>query len=402
VKIEITSVPEPDAALGDQLVQLQKAVWGSEPDDVLPSWRFVVAPRTGGELLVAHAGGELVGFALCSPGIEEHETYLYLDLLGVHPSHRHARVGEQLMRALVEAALKRAIFKVRWTFDPLEGANANLYLAKLGARGIRFLPNLYGSMARAGQQGERSDRLLAELDLMTRLSGERMRQPRPQLVLLPSATLPDVLPARIALAVPASYAKLRVSHPEPTREVRLGTGRILEQLFAAGFTITDFERGEHTNHLVAERAPAADSSADGATRTSDADGDDVSNEDIDDETARVIARHVARHLEDREQRKCQWAWELFTWEFRTTRPEAAWRILLIVWPLVKSNDDALGLLAAGPLEDLIADHGARLIDRIEDLARRDIDFARLLGGVWQSSTPDDIWSRIEKVRHHVW
>jgi chorismate synthase len=399
VKIEITSVPEPDAALGDQLVQLQKAVWGSEPDDVLPSWRFVVAPRTGGELLIARAGDELVGFALCSPGVEGHETYLYLDLLGVHPSHRHARVGEQLMRTLVDTALKRAVLKVRWTFDPLEGANANLYLAKLGARGIRFLPNLYGSMARAGQQGERSDRLLAELDLMTRLSGERMRQPRPQLVLLPSATLPDVLPSRIALAIPASYAKLRVSHPEPMRAVRLGTGRILEQLFAAGFAITDFERGEHTNHLVAERAPTTSASVDDSRLEQDA---GLLDEDIDDETAHVLARHVAEHLSNRDQRIHQWAWELFSWDFRTERPEAAWRIFLAVWPLVKSNDDALGLLAAGPLEDLIADHGARFIDRIEDLARRDIDFARLLGGVWQSSTPDDIWRRIEAVRHHVW
>jgi chorismate synthase len=396
--ITIQSVPEPDAALGDQLVQLQKAVWGSEPDDVLPSWRFVVTPRTGGELLVAHAGGELVGFALCSPGIEkEYETYLYLDLLGVHPSHRHARVGEQLMRALAEAAPERFVYKLRWTFDPLEGANANLYLAKLGARGIRFLPNLYGSMARAGQQGERSDRLLAELDVVAELRGPRMRQPRPLLVVDPTTVLPASLPARIALAVPASYAKLRASDTESARAVRLGSGRILEQLFAAGFAITDFERGEHTSHLIAERAPPA--SADDSNHEKDA---ELQGEDIDDEAARVLARLVAEHLLDRHHRVHQWAWELFSWDLRIKRPEAAWRIFLATWPLVKSNDDALVLLAGFPLEDLIANHGARLIERIEDFARRDIDFARLLGGVRQSSTPDDIWRRIEKVRHHVW
>lgn len=57
------------------------------------------------------------------------------------------------------------------------------------------------------------------------------------------------------------------------------------------------------------------------------------------------------------------------------------------------------ILAAGPLEDLIAYQGVVTIDRIEEEAKRDPSFASLLGGVWQSATIDDVWKRIEACRN---
>ena len=66
------------------------------------------------------------------------------------------------------------------------------------------------------------------------------------------------------------------------------------------------------------------------------------------------------------------------------------------------SDKAFAMLAAGPVEDLLADHGAAYIDRVETLARRDPLFNRLLGGVWRNSISEDVWARIEKVRLTVW
>jgi hypothetical protein len=65
------------------------------------------------------------------------------------------------------------------------------------------------------------------------------------------------------------------------------------------------------------------------------------------------------------------------------------------------GDKVLGVLAAGPLEDLIHYHGSQYIDRIEEEARRNPKFRHLLGGVWQSGTPD-IWIRIERARGAPW
>jgi hypothetical protein len=87
-------------------------------------------------------------------------------------------------------------------------------------------------------------------------------------------------------------------------------------------------------------------------------------------------------------------------DFSMLEPETAWGLILDLLhePL---NDNALGCLSAGPLETLIDDHGPSFIDRIESQAQRDLKFRWLLGGVWQSSTPE-VWSRIEKSREGSW
>jgi len=60
------------------------------------------------------------------------------------------------------------------------------------------------------------------------------------------------------------------------------------------------------------------------------------------------------------------------------------------------------VLAAGPLEDLLAHHGPAIIDRVEAHARRDERFNLLLGGVWRNGIASDVWARVEKVRREVW
>jgi hypothetical protein len=50
-------------------------------------------------------------------------------------------------------------------------------------------------------------------------------------------------------------------------------------------------------------------------------------------------------------------------------------------------DLVAALVGAGPLEDLLTRHGATLVDGIDDLARRDPQFAQALTAVWWS--PND-------------
>jgi hypothetical protein len=60
----------------------------------------------------------------------------------------------------------------------------------------------------------------------------------------------------------------------------------------------------------------------------------------------------------------------------------------------------VGQLAAGPIEDLLSERGAEFISDIEQEARKDRRFRWALGGVWQSTTPDHIWARVEKFAEH--
>src|ERR1044072_8098587 len=66
------------------------------------------------------------------------------------------------------------------------------------------------------------------------------------------------------------------------------------------------------------------------------------------------------------------------------------------------SDRAVGLLAAGPLEDLLAEQGPEFIDRVEELARKDPKFNYLLGGVWRNSMTAEVWERVQAARHKVW
>lgn len=63
---------------------------------------------------------------------------------------------------------------------------------------------------------------------------------------------------------------------------------------------------------------------------------------------------------------------------------------------------ALANLAAGPLENLLAYFGAEYIEKVEEQSRRNPAFRHLLGGVWRSSMPKEIWDRVTAARGEAW
>jgi hypothetical protein len=77
--------------------------------------------------------------------------------------------------------------------------------------------------------------------------------------------------------------------------------------------------------------------------------------------------------------------------------EAVWQAVLRIIQRELSARQ-ISLLAAGPVEDLLALHGAQFIDRIEAEARRSPSFAHVLGGVRRRDIPQEIWERVEAAR----
>lgn len=61
----------------------------------------------------------------------------------------------------------------------------------------------------------------------------------------------------------------------------------------------------------------------------------------------------------------------------------------------------IGVLAAGPLEDLIDGWGAEFVARIELGARQNSAFRHLLGGVWLADRKP-VSARLEKFRGQTW
>ena len=97
-----------------------------------------------------------------------------------------------------------------------------------------------------------------------------------------------------------------------------------------------------------------------------------------------VAREQLRYAGDRE------------YDLVREEPEVAWRLILAVIRLDRSSE-IQEVLSAGPLEDLLSKHGESFIGRVEQEAKANAAFARLLGGVWQNSMSESVWSRVQSV-----
>ncbi len=85
----------------------------------------------------------------------------------------------------------------------------------------------------------------------------------------------------------------------------------------------------------------------------------------------------------------------FDWIVRK-HPEHAWQYILATVADPRAQP-FLGILAAGPIEDLIGLHGDAFIVRLEQEARQNPLFAWTLGGVWKCQMTDEIWARVQQV-----
>ncbi len=81
--------------------------------------------------------------------------------------------------------------------------------------------------------------------------------------------------------------------------------------------------------------------------------------------------------------------------------EQLWQFITVAYKR-ELPDKAVGMLAAGPLEDLLAKQGPVFIDRVQELARRDPQFNYLLGGVWRNAMTKEVWQRVQTARNEVW
>jgi hypothetical protein len=104
--------------------------------------------------------------------------------------------------------------------------------------------------------------------------------------------------------------------------------------------------------------------------------------------------------EETEDDKTAWAHYLLS-DICEKHPTLAWNLILEILrrPI---SEFATSVLAAGPMEDLLACHGSAVIEKVEQQARTNPAFRHLLGGVWRSRIGEAIWKRVEAVRGEPW
>jgi predicted GNAT superfamily acetyltransferase len=225
----------------EQMVDLQMRIWGYSERDAVPAIMFVVATKTGGQVIGAFAGETMVGFALAYPAIHAGECYLHSHMAAVLPQFRDQGVGRALKAAQRADALAREIRRIEWTFDPLQPRNAYFNICRLGVTIRQYLPNLYGCTSSPLHAGLPTDRLLAEWNL----ESDRVAE-----VLAGKTQRVSDDAERIRVALPEAASAQQLTNVQAEIRERFQT------LFAQEYAVTWFERDENGfSYLLERRSP---------------------------------------------------------------------------------------------------------------------------------------------------
>jgi len=267
--------PLHDAEDMRQAVELQKMVWGDDPEGVVPVHMLYSLADNGNPILGAFDGALLVGFSLAFLGTDVSSNRpamanlkLASKRLAVHPDYRSSGIGFRLKLAQKEFADKQGIRLITWTFDPLISRNAYFHIHKLGAIARRFKADYFGQIVGQVDAIGTSDRLVCEWWLTSNRVEERLFGKRPPLTVQQyveaSAGIinPTVVGAKNLLMPFEGEVELDTSYhmllaeipadtnlfwgdPSLTMSWRHHTRAVFDLIFGAGYVATDFLRQEY-------------------------------------------------------------------------------------------------------------------------------------------------------------
>lgn len=205
-----------DLRTADDLAVLppfERRIWGSTSD--LVSLNMLVAIISeGGVALGAFDGGSIVGAVF---GFPTHAPdVLHSHYMAVDPDWRRRGLGMELKQRQRLWCLDRGITAMRWTYDPLQLANAHLNLVALGAAGVAYHENHYGTLG--GINGDLpSDRVTVRWDLVA--AGADRPAPTQSFV-VPPVTADDIAASNHTALTARLAVRAELAH-------RLGRGWVL-------------------------------------------------------------------------------------------------------------------------------------------------------------------------------
>jgi len=222
-------------------VRLEHLTWGQEI--AVPSAVFVVAHHTGGQVLGAFHGAEMVGFTLALAGVRAGKPFLHSHMTAVLPEYRDRGVGRRLKLLQRDDALARGIDVIEWTFDPLELKNAHFNFVRLGAVARRYIPNCYGVTESPLHAGLPTDRLVAEWWL----ASERVKS------ILADRAVP-VASSAVRISLPANLAEMKAADLTAAARIQAEAREQFQKWFAQGYLAIRIERRGAASDYVLEPA----------------------------------------------------------------------------------------------------------------------------------------------------
>jgi predicted GNAT superfamily acetyltransferase len=212
-------------------IRVEREVWESSDIDIVPTPLFVVASETGGQVLGAFQGADLIGFTLAICGWRARKPFLHSHMTAVLPAHRDSGIGRRLKLYQRTDALARGIDLVEWTFDPLVTKNAYFNFMRLGAIARRYVPNAYGITTSPLHGSLPTDRLVAEWHL---------RSGRVERVLAgkPAAVRAVSTKKAVQIDMPANLDELKDKDPLRARQIQSEVRENFLKWFKKGYAAT--------------------------------------------------------------------------------------------------------------------------------------------------------------------
>ncbi len=90
----------------------------------------------------------------------------------------------------------------------------------------------------------------------------------------------------------------------------------------------------------------------------------------------------------------QWTVMAFD-DLTNNNPQTAWLALETTYEQIKNEPDIVGMLAAGPLEDLLSQNGEKVFGKLKYYIESNPEFKECLKGVWQNLMSDDFYARVK-------
>ncbi|MBV9880833.1 MAG: hypothetical protein JO180_10085 [Gemmatirosa sp.] len=231
-----------------ECVAIQEETWGIGFRELVPPAILMAAQKLGGVCAAAFArDGRMLGFVFGLTGVTDGALTHWSDLLAVRAEARGAHLGERLKRYQRELVLEVGAHTMFWTFDPLVARNAYLNLVRLGARAVRYVPNMYGDNTGSPLHGAlATDRFVAEWDLDASVDHAPSGRDAGPVV---NSTTPNGRPTldglpeapRVRIAVPRDLESLAADDRAAWRAV---TREAFLAYLERGYAVVGFDRGD--------------------------------------------------------------------------------------------------------------------------------------------------------------
>jgi predicted GNAT superfamily acetyltransferase len=224
----------------EDCLRLEQITWGT--GILVPTAIFVVAHESGGQIIGAFDGKEMVGFTMALAAIHEGHPSLHSHMTAVLEPYRDKGVGRALKLFQRQEALSRDIRLVEWTFDPLELKNARFNLMRLGAIIRRMIPNCYGITDSPLHKGMPTDRLVAEWWL----DSARVNR----IVSAKTSSESNAYPNATRISIPNEISDLRTSNKAAAEIIQSRIREQFESNFANKMAVTAIESCATTTDYI--------------------------------------------------------------------------------------------------------------------------------------------------------